>query len=255
MTDSDVFKGAFVNKASPMPAYVQLKDVLKARIADGRFAPNQKLPSEHELSARFGISRMTVRQAVRKLGDEGVVYVRKGQGTFARGATPTQMLIKLDGFSAEMMRRGYRTHSRTLDVMRINASSQYESAWHGLGLEQGSPLVLLKRLRYVEDDPYAIESSFLPFRLGEPLLTRTLDDRFSIYTYLESEHSVNLVRAQHIIEPRLPSAAEAGLLCVNRRTPVLLICGTTFTQGDQPIEYLEGLYRGDRYRLEINIAK
>lgn len=255
MLPHDPLTNVYIDKASPIPIWVQIRDALQERIRRRDFAPHEKLPSENELSARFAVSRMTVRQAIQALESEGLVYVKRGEGSFVNNSEPTQMLVKLDGFSREMSKLGLRTHSRMLESRRIRTFRPFKAAYEGLHVEQGGALVEVKRLRYLEEQPYAIESTYLPADIGESLLDRDLDGTFSIYRYLEQECGISLERAEHLLEPQIADKNAAHLLAVKIGSPVLHVTGTTYASGGRPIEYIEGLYRGDKYRLRVDIAR
>ena len=244
-----------IDKRSYIPIYIQLKNYLKEQIVRKRLKPDEKIPSENELSSELGISRMTVRHAIKELEREGNVYTKKGEGTFVRKPSETQMLVKLDGFSTEMRKRGFRVHSEVLEATKLTYREEFESAYGGLQAEKGEPIVCLKRLRFLENKPFAVESSFLHFLTGEGLLQMSYDSEFSMYRYLEENLKVKLVRAEHTIEPRLADDTVAKYLTIKPNSPVLLIKGTTFSVNAVPVEYLEGIYRGDQYRLEVEIKK
>jgi GntR family transcriptional regulator len=247
--------GTSIDKGSPVPIYAQLKDIIRASIEEKRLAPDQRIPSENELSASYGISRMTVRQAIRELVRDGYVYVRKGEGTFVSRIGATQMLVKLDGFSTEMAKLGYRVRSEVLGVSRIGWDEGYAEAFAGLSEKEGGALVAIERIRYVENEPFAAERSYLALRTGERLLERSFDETFSIYRYLAAEEGISLARAEHAIEARLADRATASSLRIRAGSPVLFIRGTTYAGNGQPVEYLEGSYRGDRYTFRVNIVK
>lgn len=244
-----------VDKNSDVPIYVQLKEIIKSDILEKRIKPNEKIPSETVLAKECSISRMTVRHTIRELQKEGWVFTKHGKGSFASSQNNTQMLIKLDGFSREMIKLGFKVNSKILEVKRTGFNNETMDAYSGLQEEKKNPLVMIRRVRYVEGQPYAIESSFLPFRIGKDLLVRGFDEHFSIYQFLEEELAIRLARADHVIEPKLISRRDAKLLDIKSGIPVLFISGTTFSKSNEPIEYVKGMYLADRYKLKVNIRK
>ncbi|MFH1852936.1 MAG: GntR family transcriptional regulator, partial [Candidatus Neomarinimicrobiota bacterium] len=218
--------------------------------------PNDKIPSENELATAFSISRMTVRQAIRELVKEGYIHIKRGEGTFVREIPATQMLIKLEGFSAVMHKMGYHTHSQILRIQKIIPSMEkYEYAYRGLNELPEQPLVMVRRLRYLEETPYCLETSFLTHAVGEGLLEKGFDENISIYGFIEHERKIHLSRAEHIIEPALCKGSTAELLKIKQGSPILFIRGTTYSMDNRPIEYLEGIYRGDKYKLSVEIKQ
>jgi len=246
---------SYINKASHIPIYAQLQEILRRDITEERLSPGDRLPSENELSARFHISRMTVRQALRELIREGLVRVRKGEGSFVSSDPDVQMLIKLDGFSTEMQKLGHRVHSQFLEATEIDSYKEFRLAFLGLHEKKGDSLVRIKRLRFLDNTPFAIETSYLSGRIGRDLLNRRFDRSFSIYRFLEQECRLDLAKAEHMIEPLLADAVTAKLLRIKPGRPVLSLSGTTYSSEGLPVEYLEGIYLGDKYKLKISIGR
>lgn len=244
-----------LGKESSAPLYAQLKEILTSDILKKKIKPHEKLLSENELAKMYGITRMTVRHAMRELQKEGLIFTKHGKGSFVNSSNDTQMLIKLDGFSTEMIKRGLRVHSRTLEVRKLGFTNETMEAYSGLQKEKKDDLVVIRRIRYVEGRPFAIESSFLPFSIGRDLLFRSFDEKFSIYQFLEKERGIRLSRAEHAIEPKLIDKSDAELLGVKSGTPILFISGTTFSKSGEPTEYIKGMYLADRYKLKVNIKK
>jgi GntR family transcriptional regulator len=247
------FRG--VDKNSDVPIYVQLKDALKSDILEKRIKPNEKIPSETVLARDCCISRMTVRHTIRELQKEGWIFTKHGKGSFASSQNNTQMLIKLDGFSTEMIKLGFKVNSKILEVKKTGFNNDSMDAYSGLQEEKKNALVIIRRVRFVEGQPFAIESSFLPLHIGKDLLVRGFDEHFSIYRFLEEELTIRLSRADHVIEPKLITQRDAKLLGIKSGMPVLFISGTTFSKSNEPIEFIKGIYLADRYKLKVNIRK
>ncbi|MEA3286268.1 MAG: GntR family transcriptional regulator [Candidatus Marinimicrobia bacterium] len=255
MNQPELLHGSHIDKSSFIPLYIQVRDILKDLINTRKLQSGDQLPSENELSATFNISRMTVRQAIQELLREGFITIRRGEGTFVSSVPHTQMLLKLEGFSSEMAKLGYRNHSRVLDIQKIASFDSFEMAYSGLQKPPGEPLIQIRRVRYVEDTPFALETSYLSYRIGEGLLDPRMDDDMSIYNYIEQELHIRLSRADHVIQPDLADEEVAHHLDINVGRPILKLHGTTFSMTNKPIEYLEGIYRGDKYELKVVITK
>jgi len=244
-----------VNKRSTVPIYMQLRNIIQADIEKKRIRPNEKIPSENTLARKYDISRMTVRHAMRELQKEGRIFTKHGKGSFASSLNNTQMLVKLDGFSSEMIKLGYKVHSKLIEAKKAWFSNETMDAYSCLREEKQNPLIVIRRIRYLEGKPFAIESSYLPFLIGRNLLVKTFDEKFSIYRYLEEEHGISFSGADHVIEPKRAFPHDAALLGIKSGTPVLFISGVTFSKSGEPVEYIKGIYRGDRYKLKVNIKK
>jgi len=252
MTDKRI---STVDKHSRVPINIQLKNSIRAEMDKKRIRPNEKIPSENMLAKEYGINRMTVRHAMRELQKEGRIFTKHGKGSFASSLNNTQMLVKLDGFSTEMIKLGYTVHSKLIEAKKAWFSNETMDAYSGLQEEKRNPLIVIRRIRYLEGKPFAIESSYLPFSIGRSLLVKTFDEKFSIYRYLEEEHGICFSCADHVIEPKKASPHDAALLGIKRDMPVLFISGVTFSGSGEPVEYIKGIYRGDRYKLKVNINK
>ena len=255
MNTSQLIQGINIDKSSYIPLYIQVRDILKELINSGKLEPGHQIPSENELSSAFNISRMTVRQAIQELIREGFLNIRRGEGTFVNAVPHTQMLLKLEGFSSEMAKLGYRNHSKVLSIQTIESFDSYEMAYSGLEKPPGEPLIRIQRVRFVEDTPFALETSFLSYRTGKGLLEPKMPGDMSLYNYIENDLHIRLSRADHVIQPGLAEGEIADHLAVELGSPILKLHGTTFSMTNKPIEYLEGFYRGDKYELKVVITK
>lgn len=244
-----------IDRKSYVPIYIQLRDILREIIESKNINEDAKLPSENELSSAFTLSRMTVRRAMQELVREGYIYIKRGEGTFINRAPKTQMLFKLDGFSSEVAKMGYISHSKVLDVIQVSGFEKYEAAYSSLQVKSEKPIIMIKRVRYLEDVPVALEKSFLKMEIGQSLLERELDESLSIYGYIENELGIILSQAEHILEPGIAVKQIADKLDIEPGVPILMVKGTTYSNNGIPIEYLEGIYRGDKYKLKVKITR
>ncbi len=253
---SKVISDYLIDKTSHTPIYIQVRDAIIDMIQNQHLQPKDRIPSENELSTTFNISRMTVRQAIRELDKGGYIRIKRGEGTFVNEIPSTQMLIKLEGFSAVMSKMGYHTHSKILKLKRIMPDTdRYDYAYTGLHEESDKALVMVRRLRYLGETPYCLETSFLTDAVGEKLLEEGFDENISIYGFIENNFKIHLSRAEHIIEPALAKNDTANLLSIKSGSPILIVKGTTYSKENRPIEYLEGVYRGDKYKLIVDVTK
>ena len=244
-----------IDRKSYIPIYIQLRDIVHEIIENRNIKDNARLPSENVLSTAFNISRMTVRRAIQELVREGYLYIKRGEGTFINRAPKTQMLFKLDGFSAEVAKMGYHSHSKVLEVIQVIDFEKYEAAYGSLHVKHKKPVIMIKRVRYLENIPVALETSFLKAEIGKPLLERKQDESLSIYSYIENELGIILSQAEHILEPGIANKDIADKLEIKPGVPILTVKGTTYSNNGIPIEYLEGIYRGDKYKLKVKITR
>lgn len=238
----------FVDKASPLPLYYQLKELLRAEIERGVWRPGDLIPSERELCQTYGISRITVRQALSDLVGEGLLRRDQGRGTFVAAQKIRKTLSRLTGFTAEMHGRGRKPGSR---VLRQELAPALPRVAESLEVEAGQPVVLLRRLRLADGEPVGIEAAHLRFPGCEALLQEDLSG--SLYEVLERRHGILPTQADESLEAEPCGRREAELLGIEPRAPVLLIQRLTRDQSLRPFEYVESVYRGDSYVFQVRL--
>jgi len=229
----------------PIPLYQQLEATLRAQIEGGKFRTHERLPSERELSKQFGVSRMTVRQALEALAQQGLIYGKVGKGTFISEPKIDQQLVALTGFSEDMQRRGQVASSRVLKAACITATKDIATA---LQIEPKTRVVNLIRVRLANSTPLALENCFLPLHLCPNILSHDFS-RESLYDVLRQQYGWHLVRAQQTVEARLATDEERTLLKLKHPAPILAIERITMVEQGFPIEYVRSAYRGDRYKF------
>jgi GntR family transcriptional regulator len=236
-----------IDPSSVVPKHLQLRDLLQRLIEDG-LEPGSPIPSERDLAETYGLSRMTVRQAINALVAEGRLERRLGRGTFvARPKMDVQ--IRLMGFTEDMRRRGMTASSRTLSFERIQASTAL--ADH-LEIESGDPVVRLVRLRYADDIPMAIERTHIPERLVPGLIEHGVPE--SLYRHLNEEYGIVLTWGEQQIEAATTSAEDAPVLGIRPDGVVLVMARRSFAD-DVQVEYATSAYRADRYQLWVPLAQ
>ena len=239
-----------MDRESPMPIFAQIRARLEDAIASGSLAPHQRIPSERQLSEHFGVSRMTVRQALDAIAHDQLVYSRPGQGTFvADRKIIEQPLQHLTSFSEDILGRGMQPSSRVLDQRIVHPSFEMARLF---GLAPTIQLVRLTRLRLADAEPLAIETVHIPAPYVPGLLDRDLAAE-SLYTVLAREYGLKLTGARQTIEAALPTAEEMASLLMDEPQPVLRISRLTFDEGDRVVEYVRSIYRGDRYHLTVEL--
>lgn len=228
----------------PRPAarYEQIEAWLRDRVHSG--APGDALPSEAELAARFGVSRMTARQAVENLAHEGLVVRRRGSGTYIAPPPMHRHGAPLMSFSRDMERRGRTPSSRLLRAQLVDATAGDVEA---LRLGPGSRVVAISRLRLADDIPVAIENAVLPLDCAA-VLSRDLE-RGSLHEALRDLGREPAV-ARAWISARLAKAAEARLLEVPSRSALLVERRVIVDTEQRPLEHTESCYVAERYIID-----
>jgi GntR family transcriptional regulator len=228
-----------LDRHDPLPLWAQLADRLRTAIGEGRF--RHRFPSEHELTARYGVSRHTVRQAVRKLEDEGLLSREQGRGTFVNLPEFRQDLGTLYSLYRTIEAQGVRQHStvRTLEV------ATNPMVAHRLGLTAEDPLVHLARVRFAADQPLALDDAWLPATVAAGLLEAEFTHT-ALYDELLHRCGVVPTAGVEEIRPVVPSDEECHLLGVAAGTPAFALERTTRT-AERIVEWRRTLLRGDRF--------
>ncbi len=238
-----------LDKDSPVPLHVQLRDLLRAQILSGRLAPHTQLPSERELCLQYGVSRITVRQALGELSHEGLIYTTVGKGTYVGVPKVQEELRPLSSFTEDVRRRGMTASSRVLEAMIVPADDHLAEL---LRMPRGAEVVRLRRLRLANGMPLAIQLTWLPHHLCPGLLAYDLASR-SLFDILRREYHLRLVRAETGIEAALASPDESELLQLPTPAAVLISEQTTYLDTDAVIEFARSVFRGDSYRLHARM--
>ena len=228
--------------------HAQIEDWLAGEIAVGALRAGQRLPTEQDLAAWFGVSRMTLRHALGELARRGLVTRAVGRtgGTFVAEPKLEQDLTTLAGFSEQLRRHGMVAGARVLAAAGRQASPAEAAA---LGLAEGDPVHDVRRIRLADGMPIAVEHSLFPAVLFPGMLECRLDG--SLYELLEVRYGLRPHRARESLEPVTAGIREAEALDVAEGAPLMLVERTAYAQSGQPVEFARDLFRGDRTRLVI----
>lgn len=234
-----------LQKGAPTPLYYQIKTRLLEQLETGHLQPGDRVPSERELTERYGVSRMTARQALGELENQGYLVRVQGKGTFVATPKFEQALTLVTGFTDDMRRRGLQPATQVLAAAVVPAGSQVAGA---LSLPEGTEVYRLERLRMAGSEPLALECPHLVTDLFPGLLDLDLEHH-SLYELLRSAFGVQLVRATQTLEATPADSRQAEILKVREGTPLMMMQRISRDQHDRPVEFARSFYRGDRYRF------
>ena len=229
----------------------QISDWLRDQIQQGAYVPDEQIPSESQLTERFGVSRITVRRALQTLEGEGLIYRRQGLGSFVRDTRVRQGLVRLLDFVEDMAAAGLAASSEVLHRGAEDAGPDVAGA---LGVPEGQSILRLDRLRLGDGDPIAFDRTWLPMRYGALLDGHDLAHE-TIYHILERDFSIPVERGLYRIEAVNATPEIAGRLGIPRGRALLLIERTSLTTGGQPVYYQRRYYRSDRVAYELELAR
>lgn len=228
-----------------VPRYFEIEQALRGRI--GGLHPGAPLPSDAMLCREFGVSRMTARNAVQRLVDEGLVQRVPGRGSFVADPPRHRQASSLLSFSDEMRQLGRTPSSRVLR-RRVRVVDEREGS--RLKLSAGAEVIVLERLRLADATPVARETSLLPVRLREIIEAADLE-RASLHATLVAADVVPR-SGYATITARAANARDAKLLEVPRGSPLLVEERLIVDQHGRPVELTESRYAAERYGLDVH---
>ncbi|MBM9433588.1 GntR family transcriptional regulator [Flaviflexus equikiangi] len=237
-----------LDRTSAVPLYQQLGDILRTRIEAGEWPPNTKIPSEHELNREYGLSRMTVRQVLTSLVNEGLLFRVQGKGTYVAPGKISTKSPAYTGMRQQLEDAGYRTSTEVIDAVIEKADKHIASH---LTIAEGDEVVSVTRLRRVEDEPVSLHISHVPRALAPTLLD---EDAVSeqLCVILDREYGLVMGRVEETLESTRASRWEGEKLSINPGEPLLLLRQQVSTPAGVPFEYTRILLRGDRIRLSYS---
>jgi GntR family transcriptional regulator len=227
-----------------LPHYRQIELALRERVPTLR--PGERLPSDSDLCREFGVSRMTARNAMQRLADDGLVQRIPGRGTFVVEPPAHRYADRLMAFSHEMERQGRRPSSRLL-AREIRPATDAEAA--ALELQPAEPVVLLRRLRLADAVPIAIETAVLTRRIADVVMLADLETG-SLHEALAGA-GLQLRRGNATITAEAASPEDARLLAVRAGEPLLVERRVIADAQAHPVEATESRYPGNRYALDV----
>ncbi|MDQ6649751.1 MAG: GntR family transcriptional regulator [Actinomycetota bacterium] len=235
-----------LRRSATAPLWVQLQADLRTRLERAEFAAG--FPGEHALRAEYGVSRHTVREALRGLRSEGLVTAARGRPPRAEPARFTQPLGALASLFSSVEASGAQQVSvvRRLD---IHADGVVAAR---LGLEESTPLLHLERLRLADGEPLALDRAWLPAAVAAPLLQADFTHT-SLYNELATRCGVSLTGSQEQVSAVTPTAQERELLGLGPRAALLAIDRIACANG-APLEWRRTLVRGDRFALTATFS-
>lgn len=226
-----------------IPVYIAMHNKIRQRIISNEWKKGEKIPSERDLAEEFEVSRMTARQAVSSLVEEGLLERRRGSGTFVASEKVREKLKGISSFTETIERLGKQPTSKVISYYTKLAS---ESEAEKLQIDQNETVVIMERLRFADGEPICFEVATLPQAITKEFskveltqhLYRTLLDR-----------GFEVARAEQILSATLASEKVADLLQVKRESPILRLKQVSYTQDDVPFEYVRAQYVGSRYEF------
>jgi GntR family transcriptional regulator len=235
-----------VDRSSPLPLWAQVLADLNARLARGDF--DERFPTDQELVAGYGVSRQTVREAVRRLADDGVLTRERGRGTRVRTLEFEHTPGTLEGLFHQVEAQGAVQTS----VVRIRERTTDAEIARRLELPARARLVHIERLRLADGEPLALDRSWLPARVADRLLEAPLTHA-GLYDELARLCGITIVGGSERVRPVVPTAAERRALAMPAGVAGFAI-ERIVSSHQAPVEWRQSLVRGDRYSLVVELS-
>lgn len=237
----------------PSPLYLQLKDLIKQEIQNGILKPNDRLPSENELCKLYNVSRITVRQALAELVNEGLVYRSHGKGTFVANPRVEQELVTVTPFDETLRRKGIKPSTVFLSHNLLPADFNLATL---LAIPLETNTVHLRLLGLGDGEPLVLYNSYFPESIGSQMVELARDKArkgksFSTYDLYNEISGVTPSMLTQSFEAIVADKEVAKMLDVKPAHPLLQVTTVVYTVEGRPTEYRIAAYRGEKYRFHI----
>lgn len=232
------------------PIYIKIHNQMREWIISGKWSDGYKIPSERQLAIEFNVSRMTARQAINTLVSDGLLERRVGSGTFVTSRKVQERMSGVSSFTETVERSGKVPSSKLVSFYTKTASA---SEVEKLALSPKDKVVVLERIRYADGIPICFEEAsipeFLTKNLSRDLITKHL------YKTLEDHGILQVAYADQTISAGWASESVAEMLKINRGDSLLILRQVTYSNDDQPFEYVRSKYVGERYEFYLRSTK
>lgn len=228
-----------------VPVYAQIANELRQNINQGTYQVGDKLPTENQLSDRYGVNRHTVRRAIALLKSEGLLRVDQGRGTFVAGMPIQYPIGKRVRYNAAMKAQGLEPRFQLLRAIEISANL---SIAQNLEISPGDPVAVIERLTFIEDEPISLAAGHFPLDYFPKLLSFQ-HQMWSISQLLRDTYGCDHIRRSTRVSARVVRPQDAHLLRLPLNYPILLAQSINVDQHGHVVEYGVTRFRGDRMEL------
>lgn len=242
-----------LTRTEGIPLYVKIRESIRQQLAAGELVMGQKLPSEDELAAQFGVSRMTVRQGITDLIDEGLLYRRHGVGTFVAYPHVERDHTRLTNFFENSDAKGIKAKANVVALEVVTAKPKVVKA---LYLKEGDSVIRIKTLRYADDIPVTVHDAYIPNKLFAAIqdLDRQTLETQPLWSFFES-CGYRVKSAVQKLEAREADEELARLMGIEEGAPILYKERTVYADDGTPVEFTYCYNRGDRYSLTVTLYR
>jgi len=233
-----------------IPLYYQLETILRKKILSGDFVPDTPMPSEDALAEEYEVSRITVRQALASLEQDGLVLRQRGKGTFVSETAGKFELPRFTGSIEDLVMMGIRTTTEVKDFSWIDPP---ENIREKLQIDKGKVL-RIEKIRSIENSPFSHVFNYLPPEIGKRLPGDLVKDK-PMLMILEDELGIRAIEADQSVEATIADAEIASLMDIRVGDPLLKAERTVYDVKHNPVEYVSVLYRADKYTFTMKLKR
>ncbi len=239
-------KRKMLEEQNVIPLYRQLMEQIEEKIRQGVYRPGEQLMTEIEMSKAFGVSIITVRKALKELVEKGLVERQQGKGTFVAKKKFSKNLSQTLNFTQMCHLAGVTPGGKMLENTLIFPDKKLAAK---MGISQQDRVIYIKRLRFANDRPIAIEENY--FSLSYAKLLEQNFDNNSLYDFLDKEYHIRIAYTKKKIEICRANKEEAKLLHVMEEEPLLLITSMAYTEDDRLCYRGKQLFDGENFALYV----
>jgi GntR family transcriptional regulator len=236
-----------------LPVYYQIKQTIKGWIVNKQFGAGEKIPSENELAEQFKVNRLTVRQAIIQLSQEGFLIPKRGEGTFV---TNDESLInsyssELIGFMEDLFYQGTRARAKSVQIRQIEAP---KTVLKKLELRGPINVVQIKRVRFLGEKPFTFSINYLPLKIGMKIKETDLYKK-PLLQIMEQNLGIRFGEALQTIEACFADAEVSDQLMIPSGSPILFVERVMYDDKQKPVEIYQSSYRGDSYKFIVRFKR
>ena len=231
--------------------YIQLKEKIRDDLNNNTWKVGNKIPSENSLMEKFNVSRTTVRSALRELVNEGILYSKQGKGTFVAEPKMQHSLARITtSFTNDIKSKGRKPGSIQKELTLKSPPIKIRKFFN---LSKNKDAIYLERIRTVNKKKVGVHVVYLnPKIIDWNIFSQINLENKSLYNVLENEFSLKIIGAKETIEAVSVDTKISQYLEIQKETPLLKLTRRSFVQNEKPLEFVEMVYRGDKYKYYIS---
>ena len=238
-----------IDKKNNIPYYIQIKEDLLNNIYEGLY--KDKIPTEYELSNLYGVSRVTIREAIKELVKNNILEVIKGKGMFVKPITLTPLpgIDKVASFSNILTNKGLKTISNVLELKISSADNRISKI---LSVSKGRSIIQFKRIRLIANNIAVLTEAYLKYELCSDLLNVDLNVN-ELFVSIEKKLGIKIKHINRIIEPALSNPEQSNILIIKENSPIIYMQSFIYTKGNLLFGYIEDFFKKEFARFEFDM--